>query len=371
MLKRFSVTNFKNFKNQLSFVLDNPANYGFNTEVVRNGIKAKGLVYGINGSGKSNLALALFDIIIHLTDKERIQSKYRPYLHLNSKKPIAEFEYVFEFNDSEVVYQYGKTDVTTLVYERLTIRGTEVLSYDFARKTGHVELEGAESLQITSSLPDSTDVLSRVKFVRNNAILQDNEMNRAFTSFMSFVDRMLMFYSLDQNGYQGLSVGGESITRGIIEAGKTEEFGRFLQAQGLDYDLVPLDFNGEQELYCRYENDVVPFMSVASTGTRSLALFYYWFIRMAEASFIFIDEFDAFYHFELAEQLVIMLRSLEKPQVFLTTHNTDLMSNELLRPDAYFYLRDGSLDSLDRISEKELRSAHNLQKMFKAGSFDA
>lgn len=42
---------------------------------------------------------------------------------------------------------------------------------------------------------------------------------------------------------------------------------------------------------------------IASTGTRSLALFYYWYIRMEQASFVFIDEFDAFYHFELSESV--------------------------------------------------------------------
>lgn len=202
MLKRFTVSNFKNFGHELSFVLDNPANYGFNAEAVRNGVKTKGLIYGINGSGKSNLGLALFDIIIHLTDKERMQPKYYPYLNLGSKRPVAEFEYVFEFDGCEVVYRYAKTSATDLVYERLAIGGTTVLSYDFANRRGCVELVGAESLQITSSLPGATDVLSRVKFVRNNAILQDDATNRAFVSFMTFVERMLMFYSLDQNGYQ-------------------------------------------------------------------------------------------------------------------------------------------------------------------------
>lgn len=76
--EKVSVTNFKNFENKLTFVLDNPANYGFNTEVVRDGVKTKGLIYGINGSGKTNLGFALFDIIIHLTDKERIRSRYHP-----------------------------------------------------------------------------------------------------------------------------------------------------------------------------------------------------------------------------------------------------------------------------------------------------
>lgn len=187
---------------------------------------------------------------------------------------------------------------------------------------------------------------------------------------MSFVDRMLMFFSLDQTGYQGLIVGPGDFTQRIIQAGRIEDFERFLSGYGLDYELMPVDVNGEQQLYCRYKERNVPFMSVVSTGTRSLTLFYHWYIKMSEASLVFIDEFDAFYHFELAEKIVSMIRGLQGPQVFLTTHNTDLMSNDLLRPDAYFYLRNGSMDSLDHISDKELRRAHNLQKMFKAGAFD-
>ena len=370
MLKRFTVTNFKNFQDKLTMSFDNPANYEFNSNVVRRGVKTKGVIYGINGSGKSNLGLALFDAVLHLTDKEKLLIRYHPYLNLDSGKPDAEFEYVFEFEGTEVVYQYGKTDAMALTYEKLFIGNREVLSYDFARKSGHVELAGAESLQITTSLPMATDTLSRAKFIRSNAILQNDETNRAFVSFMSFVDNMLMFYSLDEKGYQGLSVGSDSFTNGIIRAGRIKEFQEFLHSQGLDYELTSVDVNGQQELYCRYKNTSVPFMSVASTGTRSLALFYYWYIRMSEASLVFIDEFDAFYHFELAEQIVLMLRELEETQVLLTTHNTDLLSNDLLRPDAYFYLRGGHVDSLDRLSTKELRSAHNLQKMFKAGSFD-
>lgn len=370
MLKRFSVANFKNFGNRLSFDLGNPANYGFNTGVVRDGVKTKGIVYGINGSGKSNLGLALFDIVLHITDKERLLSRYHPYLNLDSKKPTAEFEYVFDFRGHEVVYKYGKIDALNLTHEELLVDDVEVLSYDFARKEGHVELAGAESLQMSSSLPTATDSLSRVKFIRSNAILQDDETNRCFIAFTSYVDSMLMFYSLDEKGYQGLSVGPDSFTQGIIRAGRTDDFQRFLLSQGIEYELAAVDVNGQQELYCRYRNSSVPFMSVASTGTKSLALLYYWFIRMSDASLVFIDEFDAFYHFELAEHIVVMLRGLEDVQVFLTTHNTDLLSNDLLRPDAYFLLEGGAIRSLDRISQKELRSAHNLQKMFKAGSFN-
>lgn len=370
MLQKFSVLNFKCFGTRTTFDLSDPANYSFNQQVVREGTKTKGIVYGANGSGKSNLALAVFDIILHLTDKEKLLNRYSPYLCLDSPSPVAEFVYEFCFDGTSVIYSYGKTDPLTLTYERLSIDDEDVLSYDFETRTGFVSLAGAESLALSTGLPAETDRLSRVKYVRSNAILQESTATRAFVSFMSFVDNMLMFYSLDQRGYQGLSVGPDSFTQGIIREGKINEFQQFLERQGISYNLVAVDVNGLPDLYCRFENRTVPFISVASTGTASLALYYYWYIKMSRASLVFIDEFDAFYHFELARTIVEMLRDLEGVQVFLTTHNTDLLSNDLLRPDVYFIIKDSKIKSLEKLTEKELRAAHNLQKMFKAGSFN-
>ena len=46
------------------------------------------------------------------------------------------------------------------------------------------------------------------------------------------------------------------------------------------------------------------------------------------------------------------------------------MDNELLRPDAYFILKDNTLKSLPELTDKELREAHNIEKLFKSGAFD-
>ena len=81
MLKRFSVSNFKNFEQKMTLILDCPSNYEFNEEIVQQNCISKGVFFGINGSGKSNLALALFDIILHLTDKEKALDKYQLYLN--------------------------------------------------------------------------------------------------------------------------------------------------------------------------------------------------------------------------------------------------------------------------------------------------
>ena len=89
MLKRFTVKNFKNFKETTILAFDQPANYEFNKEIVKDNCITKGIILGINGSGKSNLALAIFDIVLHLTDKEKLFDKPTDsqvtYLHQRMK----------------------------------------------------------------------------------------------------------------------------------------------------------------------------------------------------------------------------------------------------------------------------------------------
>jgi hypothetical protein len=181
---------------------------------------------------------------------------------------------------------------------------------------------------------------------------------------------MLLFYSLDSRGYEGFMNGSEAVAEGIVNSGKVADFQEFLKENGILYDLYSCEVDGRKSIYCHFENKDADFFKIASTGTRSLALFYYWYIKMQNASFVFIDEFDAFYHFELSESVEKCLKKIKGVQIFTTTHNTDLMSNDILRPDCYFILNDNKIKAIPELTEKELRQAHNLQKMYKAGAFN-
>lgn len=75
MLKKFTVENFKGFQNKLTLDLE-ADNYDFNPEVTENSCISKGIIYSVNSSGKSNLGLALFDIIIHLTERQKLMLSY-------------------------------------------------------------------------------------------------------------------------------------------------------------------------------------------------------------------------------------------------------------------------------------------------------
>ena len=259
-------------------------------------------------------------------------------------------------------------DTSTLLKESLSIDNCEVIFFYFTCKTGFTKLEDTDTL---NNSINSDSPISRVKFVNNNSILADNEQNRVFNKFIHFVDNMHLFYSLASRGYEGFMNGTESISEWIINSGKLSDFQRILNSIGIDYKLKQQDIDGRKNINCSFNNKSADFFNIASTDTKSLALFYYWYIRMENVSLVYIDEFDAFYHFELSKEVQKLLNKLKGVQIFTTTHNTDLMSNDLLRPDCYFLLHGNKITTLSKLTDKEIRKAHNLQKMYMAGFFDA
>jgi len=72
----------------------------------------------------------------------------------------------------------------------------------------------------------------------------------------------------------------------------------------------------------------------------------------------------------LAEAIIEELKKNDC-QVILTTHNSGLMTNKLLRPDCYFFMYKHKIVSMANSTLKELRQAHNIEKMYRNGAFDA
>ena len=367
MLRRFSVENFKNFREKIVLDLSRPGNYSFNSDCIRDGIVDKAAIYGVNGIGKSNLGLAIFDLVNHLTDKVKEVEKYNNFINMDGSKPYAYFEYEFQFGDDIILYKYAKADYKTLIEESFSINGKEMLFYDYRAKSGSSSFAGSEVLDLGGNSNNS-----RVKYVMGTAVLKsDNKENNLLLRFSDFVDKMLLFYSLRKNGFIGFKQDGALLEKIIIEANKVEDFEKFLNSQGLSKKLVIVPTPEGKKLYFKHKNGLIHYFNECSTGMESLILLYSWLIVLDQCSFVYIDEFDAFYHYELAEMIVKKLRDDYKhTQIIVTTHNTDLMNNDLLRPDCYFLLTEEKIESLNRLTEKDIRSAHNLQKMFKAGAFN-
>ena len=369
MLKEFKVEGFKNFEKELVFDLSKTRNYNFSENAIKDGIVKTGLVYGINGSGKSNLGLAIFDIILHLTDKEKTINLYDYYLNLTNSNTMAKFYYKFKFGNDILEYEYQKDKPQNLVSEVVKINNKLISEYDYLTNKFELNLEGTESLN--KNLNGNN--ISFIKYINNNINPKPStkqfKIKEIISTFLKFVDNMLLFSSLDGNFYQGFKKGGGSISEEIINRGKLKDFENFLRVTGIDYTLIEKEVGKEKRIYCKFRSGEVDFFEIASKGTCSLTLFYSRLIGLDEVSFVFLDEFDAFYHVNLAKRVVEELLKLNV-QAILTTHDTTIMTNDLLRPDCYFVLSEGKIKSLPDLTEKELRQAHNLEKMYRAGAFN-
>jgi AAA15 family ATPase/GTPase len=371
MLSKFSVKNFKGFSELITLDLSHTNNYEFNTNCIQNGVIKDSIIYGYNGVGKSNLGLAIMDIVIHLTDKNRQLEMYQNFTNANNKNGTAEFSYTFKFGDSFLVYNYGKNTCEDIVYEQLLINDTEVVSYD--RRKGNflkIDMPGTENL----NKEINQIKISVLKYIKSNTVLPETDETILFNKFIFFVDNMLLFWQLDDRGYQGYETGSADMLSDIIKHGHFDDFRCFLKIAGLDSNIIYRKKNDDDySFFYDFKDKSVSFWKACSTGTKSLVLFYFWLQRIkyedVKPSLVYIDEFDAFYHQRLAEFVVKELIS-NTCQVLLTTHNTGIMTNDLLRPDCYFLMYKNRINSLASLTDKELRYGHNIEKMYRAGAFD-
>lgn len=368
MLKRFEVENYRCFSEKLVFDLT-ARDYSFNQNLVRNGIVNKAIIYGKNGIGKSALGFAIFDIVSHLTDNESL--KKRNYRNLEHLDQPATFRYFFKFDNDEIVYAYTKFDQYDLRKEKLTVNGREVIRFNYFSDSEEDRFVD-DMLKGSLNIDLKDNKLSVLKYIYRNT---PTNPSSPVTKLVNFCEDMLWYRSLSEgNSYMGFTTDSFELTELIRKKNKLKEFQYFLKQNGLDYSLGFEKENDGYILYAYYGNGnckaKAPFTSLASTGTKALLLYFAWSTAaFPKISFLFIDEFDAFFHYESAELIVKLLNEQSNFQSMLTTHNTYLMQNRLTRPDCCFLMTKNKISNLYESTDREIREAHNLEKMYINGAF--
>ena len=378
MLKRFSVKNFKAFEDKVTLDLSSIGNYEFNKECISNGICKTALLYGKNASGKTSLCFALFDIVEVLTDKYVCHEVYKHYKHILHQDNPTEFDYEFKFGTDEVFYKYSKSDQSSLISEELIINQKQIFSYDknsTSQDLIAINLEGAKTLKVTSDKL----TLSLCRSIKNNAILENNLENSIFQKFYEFVENMLMLWSFQQNSFIGYKNSpNDNLVKDIIEKHNFDKLQQFFLESGFTDKLTyKKNSIGEYNLFIQYEEKYLDFNDAASQGMNALLLIFYYLEKYhldnrdnlkKRPSFVCIDNFDAFFSFELSHFIVNKFKSFNT-QVMLSAHNTCDLSNDLLRPDCYFLCSKNKVINAYNATDKELRKGHNLEKLYRGGAF--
>ena len=370
MLRKFSVQNYKNFRNRITLDFTNSRDYKYNEKCVKDGLLSKVLIMGCNASGKTNLGYAIFDIVCTLTDKivEAHQTDKISFTNGFTNSPEAAFSYEFQDGERIIEYRYHKSDPYIITYECMKVNDSVVFEFDY--HTGLKDVRGLKDYNAGTLDVNSVDgSLSVLKYIyRNTPQSQDSPIHFV----MDFVSRMLYFRSAhDGNRFIGFFDRTDYIDQFIINNDLVKDFQRFLKEDaGIDMKL-DVESNTFQKILVqklKYKN--IPFESNKSSGTHSLELYYYWSRRFDQVSFLFIDDFGMDHHYRLAKTMMLRTTESVDVQTVLTSHSTGLMTNDIMRPDSYLLLDDGRLRSLADSTDRLLREAHNLEKMFRNGEFD-
>ena len=364
MLAKFSVKNFRGFKDRIEWDLTRHNNYGFSTYAIKDDIIKNGIIYGPNGSGKTNFGLAIFDIVNHLTQKWKKSDYYINFIYAGNQALLVEFDYTFIFDGVNVEYRYSKDYHGLLRTEEILVNNKQV----FKREAGKFIIDDKEfpmDPAIQRNLASNANNVSIVNFLLTSYPLAAEHY---LLRMNQFVNGMLWFRSLDIREFIGLENNVSLLDEYIIKNKLIDDFREFLlEVSGQEFKFATPNA-GDKNLFCMIDKKRIPFDIIASTGTQHLKLLYFWMNKMGNASFVFIDEFDAFYHFKLS--FAVCKRLFVLPcQVFTSSHNTYLMTNDLLRPDCNFILNENKIKPLCDCTEKELRFGHNIEKLFRGNTF--
>lgn len=381
MLKKFTLKNFKNFKDEISIDFQNVAGFQFSSDCITDGVISKMLIYGRNATGKTNLGVALMDITMLMSSMKMLMPN-GVFLNADSTEQTAVFSYTFLFGGRELIYKYSRMSNQELQNEQLTIDGIDIFKCDFAKRKydftnlQYIEAEIANtdrylhSLEADEELEDANEArLPFLRWVINNVALKNDSVLIQMANYVQGMVRITVGSSL--RGFPKIIY--DSFHELLENPKRLKEFEEFLNVMGIACRLVLRKLpDGQRQLYFAHEK-LIPFFENASSGTMALVTLYRRVIsRLREASLVYLDEFDAFYHYEMAENLIRFFKKrYPKCQIIMTSHNTNLMTNRLMRPDCLFILsRMGTLTSLCDATPRELREGHNLEKMYISGEFE-
>ena len=380
MLKKFTLKNYKNFQDEISIDFENTAGYHFSTDCITDATISKMLIYGRNATGKTNLGKALTDICITVFDVRRYADT-GVFLNADSIDETATFSYEFRFDNDELIYRYARFSNQELRNEELHINNKTIFSCDFENNKfdfKNLKYINAETANIDRYL-QSVDIgneeelqepkLPFLRWLISNVALNSDSI---LIKLANYTRRMLMITAGNTMLRTSRRM-NDAFFELLEDSDRLKDLEDFLNEMGIECKLILQKLpDGQRELYFKHEK-LVPFYETASSGTLALVDLYRRLIpKNWEPSFIYLDEFDAFYHYEMSEKVInFFKRRYPKCQIIMTSHNTNLMTNRLMRPDCFFILsRAGTLTALCNATERELREGHNLEKMYISGEFD-
>lgn len=404
MLVDFNLRNFLSFKDEISFSMlaaksvkeheSCDSNESCNLICVPNSdskLLKVAAIYGANGSGKSNLLMAMSffkDMVINSFRNDSIlrQAKDLSYqFSVESKEEPSSFEMMFIVDDKR--YRYGfELFNESIESEWLFVKPLNSIreSYCFKREKKNITVnsktyKGAGG--IASKTRHNALFLSTCAQFNVEVSMIIKEWFRKRFNILSGLDDDTMHYTANQYIHNpemhkriiefikiiDLGINDIAIKESDVD-NVPESVNQFVEALSQNPNVVKSEITNLKRVeilseHKRYDHGVLkdtlftPF-GIESLGTKKIfALLGPWFDTILNGGTLLIDEFGASFHTKLSIELIkIFQSSLNKnAQLIITTHDTNLLRGELLRRDQIWFAEKNGFGASDLYSLVEYK----------------
>ena len=400
MLLEFRCKNHKSIKDEVLFSLL-ASKDTFNSEYLYGykdlKILKSSVVYGANGSGKSNFIDAIFFMKSLVTNSINLQPGMGiPYTPHKLNGVGSESFYSVQFIKNGVRFAYGFSIEQMLVKEEYLYyfpNGRQAKIFD---RTGMTYEEGSKfkgrfnsckdvlkpnrlMISCAANFTNITEIEDAFRFFSEDLVIytnanQENWMQYSLYQFNSNPE----IKNLALSFMRDIGVDIQDIKINIVESAFPQsEFPEFLSDEYKNkLRMTPLQKITASVVYPGFETDL---FTEESTGIQKLFAFLCPFLDIISKGKILIcDELETSLHESLLYTLLktfLSLNGKEQSQIIFTTHDTSLLSLDLFRRDQIWFTE---LNSLNRSTElyslaeiKSVRKDENYGKGYISGRYGA
>lgn len=414
MLIEFSVTNFRSFREKQALSLAASKYFTEHSDLncFETGVKGlpkllrSAVIYGPNASGKSNLISSLsFVRFMVLSSAKKIQEGDEldvvPFLlDQASKNKETEFEIIFL--EGGVRYQYGFALNKTKVCREWLIAYPECRPQKWFEREYKPEA-GGDTYKFGLKFQGGRLRQDWKRATRGNALFlsvavqfNSEQLKPVFYWFQKRL-RIINYPIFLHPGYS-LSVceteNGKKNVVGFLNASDLSIEDLSMDKKNIPHENLPEDMPDEIKEQIRKDkgnlevidlkfmhknsesDELVPInVNDESQGTKNLFAFAgHWIDVIGSDKILFVDEIDSSLHPLIVHQLVRLLHSSgSKAQLVFTTHDTTILSQDIMRRDQIWFIEKDELNAskLYPLSDFKVREHEAIEKGYLRGRYGA
>lgn len=398
MLLEFKCSNHKSIKEKVSFSMVAGSDNTSEELLKRFGsyrILRSAIIYGANGSGKSNFISALAfmcDLVSNSINYQPGQGIFQACHKLSTEETPS--EYSIQFVRNNIRYAYGFSVKNNLIYDEYLYyfpkgrqvkiferNGVKIKPGDRYKGVFDVSISILKDnrlfLSCAANYSNVKEIEEAFLFFSSDIVVYNPEINNWTEYSIELMQKNDMIKKVFVNILQALGTGVKDV-KVKLEKIKLTDLPQELQLPDALKNLIGNQEGNRIEAKVIYDQFEVDLMTEESAGVKRLFQMICPIVDILNKGKILVcDELENNLHESVIFQIVQLFQHYQKDkfaQLIFSTHDTSLLDSELFRRDQVWFTQlnqERATDLYSLVEIKNVRKSENLEKGYVSGKYGA